>query len=113
MIDQKTKDELKQKLENIKVQLERELKDFRKPTDMGDDIDALDEEADEAEEFSANSGMAQAVQDRHEAVINALGKLDQGTYGICETCQREIELELLKVDPESRLCKACKASQKS
>ena len=28
----------------------------------------------------------------------------------CEKCGHEIEHEILKVDPETRFCKACKAS---
>lgn len=96
------------KLQALKAQLDVEMKDFKNPTQLGDEIDALDTEADEAEEFSANAGMAQAVQDRHEAVIAALGKLEDGTYGVCESCHKEIELALLEVDPESRLCRSCK-----
>jgi RNA polymerase-binding transcription factor DksA len=69
----------------------------------------MDTEADEAEERSAGAGMAQAVQDRHEAVVSALSKLEKGTYGTCESCKKEIEPALLAVDPESRLCKGCKA----
>jgi DnaK suppressor protein len=111
-MDNKTKEELKKKLEQLKKQLDAELKNFKTPTEMGSEIDAFDTEADEAEEFSANAGMAQAVQDRHEAVISALNKMERGGYGSCESCSKEIELELLKVDPESRWCKACKALKK-
>lgn len=111
MIDQKIKAELKKKLESLKAQLEAELKDFRKPTEMGSEIDAFDTEADEAEEFSANAGMAISVQERHEAVVAALGKMESGTYGVCESCKSEIESALLEADPESRLCKSCKAKK--
>jgi len=108
-MDANKKAELKNKLEALRVQLEAELKAFKNPTEMGDEIDALDTEADEAEEFSANAGMAQAIQDRHEAVVAALGKMEKGTYGVCEACKNDIEIELLMVDPESHLCKSCKA----
>lgn len=108
MIDENKKIEYKRKLEALKEMLTKELNDLRKPTEMGNEVDAFDTEADEAEEFSANAGMAQAVQDRHEAVIAALGKLEAGTYGICESCKKEIEPALLDADPESHLCKGCK-----
>lgn len=108
MIDQNKKAELKKKLEMLRDQLAGELKQFQNPAEMGDEIDALDTEADEAEEFSANAGMAQAVLQRHEAVVAALGKLDAGTYGVCERCKKEIEPALLDIDPESRWCKECK-----
>lgn len=108
MIDENKKTELKTKLEALQATLAKELDALRKPTELGNEIDALDTEADEAEEFSANAGMAQAIQDRHEAVVAALGKLKAGTYGVCEGCGGEIEPALLEVDPESRCCKNCK-----
>jgi len=37
-----------------------------------------------------------------------LGKIQTGTYGICEKCGKPIEHEILAIDPESRFCKACK-----
>jgi len=33
-----------------------------------------------------------------------LGKLDKGTYGICETCGEAIEAERLVIDPLIRNC---------
>ena len=38
----------------------------------------------------------------------ALRKIQEGGYGVCEKCKKEIPLEILEVDPESRLCKECK-----
>jgi DnaK suppressor protein len=111
MIAENKKAALKEKLEALRAQLEQELKGFKNPTEMGDEIDALDTEADEAEEFSANAGMAQSIQDRHEAVVAALSKLERGGYGVCEECGGEIEPALLDVDPESRCCKNCKTKQ--
>ena len=100
---------LKKKLEETKALLEKELKGLRKPTDLGGtEVDAFDAEADEAEEFSANAGMAESLKQRHEAVVEALGKMETGGYGMCEKCGKEIELELLGIDPESRFCKTCK-----
>ena len=34
----------------------------------------------------------------------ALNKLDLGTYGACETCQRMIELDRLALFPDARFC---------
>lgn len=44
---------------------------------------------------------------RLEELRNALGRLDQGTFGICISCKREIPEDLLRVDPAQRLCSAC------
>lgn len=96
------------KLEKIQKELEAQLKRLNAPVDMGDDIDSFDEETDEATEFSANMGMVSTLKRRHTRVLDALTKIDKGTYGLCEKCGQPIELEILKVDPESRLCKADK-----
>jgi len=34
----------------------------------------------------------------------ALGKIQNGTYGVCEKCGVPIEPEILSIDPESRFC---------
>ena len=95
-------------LEATKADLEVELKKLNEPVNMGDDIDSLDEEEDEATEFSANQGMLLPLKRRYHRVLDALEKIDKGMYGTCETCGKAIEMEILAVDPESRLCKADK-----
>ncbi len=37
----------------------------------------------------------------------ALNKIEQGTYGVCEVCHREIGKDRLEVRPYSRLCIHC------
>jgi RNA polymerase-binding transcription factor DksA len=39
----------------------------------------------------------------------ALGRLDDGTYGICERCHQPIPIERLEVLPTSRSCTPCQA----
>lgn len=107
-MDKKIIDEMRAQLESVKAELEVELKKLNAPVDMGDDIDSFDEETDEATEYSANQGMAQTIKRRYHRVQDALAKIVKGTYGICEKCGQEIEIEVLRVDPESRLCKADK-----
>lgn len=40
----------------------------------------------------------------------ALGRLDDGTFGICESCQQPISAERLEALPTARRCMACAAS---
>ena len=42
-------------------------------------------------------------------IDEALARLDEGEYGICEDCEEEIPLGRLKVMPFARLCVKCKA----
>ena len=96
------------KLQSTKTELEAELKKLNEPVDMGDDIDSFDEETDEATEYSANQGMIVMLKRRYHRVIDALQKIKDGGFGMCEKCGNHIEQEILMIDPESRLCKADK-----
>jgi len=49
---------------------------------------------------AADASLAQLLQ----AVDAALGRIDQGTFGICETCHDTIEAERLLSDPLVRFC---------
>jgi len=42
-----------------------------------------------------------------ENVSNALSRLDQGTYGRCECCNRRIEADVLIEAPWATLCRDC------
>jgi DnaK suppressor protein len=45
---------------------------------------------------------------RHLAEVDAaLGRLDAGTYGVCETCGRPIAEGRLEVRPTARTCVGC------
>ncbi|HLS86822.1 MAG TPA: TraR/DksA C4-type zinc finger protein [Burkholderiales bacterium] len=37
----------------------------------------------------------------------ALGRLGEPDYGVCERCGRDIAFVLLEADPAARLCRAC------
>ncbi len=102
---------LKQKLDATLRDLNTEIAENEKVPEFGSDIESADdapEEADEAEELSANAGKAAALRERRDAVEAALRKIAEGTYGFCERCSQPIDNAVLGVDPESRWCKACK-----
>jgi len=40
-------------------------------------------------------------------IDDALARIDQGTYGICENCHREISRERLEAVPYTRYCIRC------
>lgn len=55
------------------------------------------------------------IRDRERKLIfkiqEALRRLDNGEYGICETCGGEIGIARLKVRPVTTLCIGCKSEQ--
>ena len=49
------------------------------------------------------------LQERMREVEHALERLDQGTYGVCERCDKPIPAERLEVRPFSTLCVDCQS----
>jgi len=48
------------------------------------------------------------LREELEEIERALGKIREGSYGICEMCEEEIELERLRVKPFARYCIECR-----
>ena len=121
MLTKEQLDLLRTKLDETLISIKEELGDIEddkgevKKPDFGNDIESTDdfpEEADEAEEFSTNIAIASGLKDRLENVEEALRKMDKGTYGKCENCGKDIPLEVLEVNPESRHCADCNKKEK-
>ena len=89
------KEKLKTLLLETKKDLEEKLEKLTK-VDFGDDIDSLEEESDEAEELAANIPLSNTFRDRLKGIDKALEKIEAGTYGVCEGCNKEISMDMLK-----------------
>jgi len=99
----------KNKLRHERLIIAKEISDFEKPVNLGDDIDHFDEKTDEVVELSNRFGEENDLKRRMDEIDIALGKIEKGDYGTCESCGAKIEDEVLDIDPESRLCEQCKA----
>ena len=42
-----------------------------------------------------------------ENILRALQKIDEGTYGVCDECDRKIPVKRLIAMPDARLCISC------
>ncbi|MEO6446029.1 MAG: TraR/DksA family transcriptional regulator [Gemmatimonadaceae bacterium] len=62
-------------------------------------------------EAIASQEMARALHEREQAlelrIVDALQRLDEGTYGACATCGLPIPYGRLLVMPEARTCATC------
>jgi DnaK suppressor protein len=47
-----------------------------------------------------------------QAIEEALGRIEKGTYGVCRDCGEEIAAPRLNAIPWTRVCIACKEKQK-
>jgi DnaK suppressor protein len=52
-------------------------------------------------------GVGTSLEVSHARVLRALEKLEEGTYGTCDTCGRPIAPARLSFSPESVLCIDC------
>lgn len=115
---------LKQKLEQEKTALEKELKNFaNKDKNLKDDWDTrfpnfegegsldLEKEASETEEYATLLPIEYALETKLQDINSALKKIKDNQYGECEECKQEIEEKLLKTLPETKMCLQCKASR--
>ncbi len=120
-IFKKAHQKIKKRLEEEKVLIERELKNFSKednklkgnwdtlfPYFDGEIGSAqLEKAAGEVEEYEAKLPIEYALELRLRDINLALRKLEKERYGICEKCKKSISLKRLEICPEARLCIDC------
>ncbi|KAF5033422.1 RNA polymerase-binding transcription factor DksA [anaerobic digester metagenome] len=89
---------------------------------IGQSRDALDVMSQEVASFADVTDRATAESDRHLGIImgerdrqliaevrEALGRVREGEYGICQECGEEIGEARLRAQPTATLCVHCKA----
>ena len=57
-------------------------------------------------------GVGRSLETNLARTERALAKLDEGTYGICDSCGQPIPERRLEAMPDSVLCVACAAAQR-
>lgn len=76
-------------------------RDFAIPTeDLADEADQTSTEMDQGIVFSLREKEQRTLADIDEA----LQKMDEGTYGLCEDCEEPIGEKRLVLNPTARLC---------
>ena len=120
-IAKKTIQKIKEKLEQEREIIEKELKNFSKkdgklkgnwntlfPYFDGEIGSAkLEKAAEEVEEYEAKLPVEHALEIRLRNIDFALKKIEKEKYGICEKCKKPIDIKRLEICPEARRCIAC------
>lgn len=112
-IPQSDMEELREQLEIQKADLEEELASHgRVQSETGDwqgaSVGFEGEEADpndvadQIEELATNVPLVEELESKHLDVVEALERMDSGTYGICEASGEPIPLDRLKANPSAR-----------
>lgn len=66
-----------------------------------------DENADQVEEYIEELSVERQLEIRIADIDSALSKMENGIYGKCEKCSKEIEGARLRVNPEARTHTKC------
>ena len=108
---------------------QREVKFFRRLlkqrvqellTEAGKTVEGMDEDENfpdptDRASLESNRNFILRIRDRERKLIGkieeALTRLDDGTYGVCEKCEEKIGTERLKARPVTTLCIECKSDQ--
>jgi RNA polymerase-binding transcription factor len=111
-------------LEQVRAELEAEVASLRADVaraahDIAEGLngsvrDAGDDEADtgsKAFERERELALTQNARDLLDQGERALGRIDAGTYGICESCGQPIGKARLQAFPQATLCVTCKQRQ--
>lgn len=110
-IEPQVLEELKSKLLQEKENLKEELGRFASPTETEGDFktnfpddlgNRRDENATEVEEYADRLGLEKSLETQLNDILDALKKMEEGTYGVDENTGEEIKLERLQVYPAAR-----------
>lgn len=113
MLDKK---KIKEKLEEERDVLFGQLRDIGKLNPETNEWEAMPEErtsresdqndmADRFEDFEARSIMIKALEARVNEVLESLRDLNKVSFGKCEVCKKEIEMDRMEVNPAAKTCK--------
>jgi RNA polymerase-binding protein DksA len=115
-MDKKILAELKALLLKEKMDLEENLGRIARPVnkEKGDYETAFDnigtdreDNTTEVEEYTENLPIEKTLEKNLQDVISALARMDNETYGFCENCQKEIDVERLRANPSAETCIKC------
>lgn len=106
-------------LNEQKEALRRQLQEMGADPDQENTVDGLDFDfgfADSAQSTAERNKVLAVIERLRENLHDvdiALGKIDKGTFGVCERCGEPINPERLEAIPYARLCVKCKQKESS
>ena len=116
-MDKKILEELQEQLKQSKISIEKQLQSFaKKDPNLKHDWDscfpkfdsgALEEAADEVEEYASRLPVEHSLEIKLRDINLALEKYTKNDYGKCENCGKLIDIKRLKACPEAKLCLKC------
>ena len=65
--------------------------------------------AQETLERSQSMALGENLREMLENIAIAITKVDEGTYGVCESCGKDIPIARLEIMPAATMCTTCRA----
>lgn len=100
---------LKKEKAKVLNQLEKTKKDdlTLHAEDLPDEVDLASSDM--------NQSMSLRIRDRERELVlkieEALAKIEEGTYGLCEMCEEPIDTKRLEAQPVAEMCIRCKEQE--
>ncbi len=104
-------------IETRKAQLEARMRDLRhRLYRIGDELEQpvserFAEQATEREDDEVLEDLGAAGAQEIRMIDAALKRIEDGSFGICESCEEPISIKRLEARPETTLCIRCKEDQ--
>lgn len=100
---------------DLKVRQEQILKDLRDlKNNNGSDVkfpsygSKPDENAQEVGDYETNVATEKSLEKSLRDIESALSRIEEGVYGICKYCEKEIGEKRMQARPVASACIACK-----
>ena len=106
----KMKKSLVELKEEILNHLAAESEEFQELISKMDPKDLADIASDDIDRKTLEALGAQEIK-RLQLIENAMGRIENGHYGVCMTCGKKIPRERLEAIPYAFLCVECKSSE--
>lgn len=109
----------KQQLDEFRALLNQQLQDLvqeagKTVSEMTEEKSNFPDPTDRAS-LESDRNFELRIRDRERKLINkireALARIDDGTFGLCESCEEPIGVERLRARPVTTLCIECKTEQ--
>ncbi|MGH2449112.1 MAG: TraR/DksA C4-type zinc finger protein [Chloroflexota bacterium] len=121
MVSKQVEQELRKELLQTRQRLESEIARINSSGTRADTFND-DEMTDNVDQHPADAGtelfereknltLERTLQGTLQLVNEALHRMDEGTYGICEDCGAEIPEARLRAAPEAATCISCQAKR--
>lgn len=106
MMDEKEREAVRQRLEAELTEARGELERLEKKLQVEVEY-GLGEGDPIIYEREINLALRRRTRRKVWSLEQALQRFEEGTYGICERCGRQIRIERLEIMPQARLCIQC------